>query len=95
MDRIGERLAGAVTGSDDLTKAMESLWKAFDDNPAFINIGSWMILDGHNMSEVMSKHPAARDLINQASQRGMNDPQTFDQRIYQSAAEALSLWAGH
>ena len=122
MDRIGERLAGAVTGSDDLTKAMESLWKAFDDNPAFINIGSWMILDGHNMSEVMSKHPAARDLISQASQRGMNDPQTFagvtlliglagafyeaavnralgrhddDQRIYQSAAEALSLWAGH
>lgn len=28
MDRIGERLARAVTGSDDITKAMHALWQA-------------------------------------------------------------------
>ena len=43
MDRIGERLAEAVTGSDDLFEAMHALWQAFDDNPAFVTIGSWMI----------------------------------------------------
>jgi AcrR family transcriptional regulator len=117
MDSIGERLARAVTSSCDLTEAMHALWNEFQDNPAFINIGSWMILEGHNMSDVMSKHPAARDLMAQAARRGMKDPQTFagvvllvglagafygtavnralnreddDQRIYQSAAEALA-----
>ncbi len=120
LDRIGERLAGAVTGSENLADAMHALWNEFNANPAFINIGSWMILDGHNMSEVMSKHPAARDLIGHAMARDMEDPQTYagvvllvglagafygtavnralrrpddDQRIYRSAAEALSLWA--
>lgn len=120
MDRIGERLAAAVTGSEDLIEAMQALWKAFDENPAFVNIGSWMILDGQNVSEIMSKHPAARDLIAQATKRGIDDPQTFagvvlmtglggafygtavnralgraddDQRIYQSAAEAIAVWA--
>lgn len=77
MDRIGERLAAAVTGSDDLVDAMQALWQAFDDNPAFVTIGSWMILEGLNVSKVMSKHPAARDLIRQATDRGIDDPQTF------------------
>jgi AcrR family transcriptional regulator len=120
MDRLGERLALAVTGSDDLTAAMHSLWQAFEANPAFINIGSWMILDGQNMSEVMTKHPAARDLVAWATADGVEDPQTFagvvllvglagafygtainrafgrpddDQRLFQSAADAVSVWA--
>lgn len=77
MDRIGERLAQAVTGSEDLSEAMQALWKAFADNPAFVTIGSWMILDGQNVSEIMSKHPAARDLIAQATSQNIDDPQTF------------------
>lgn len=77
MDRIGERLARAVTSSDDLTVAMESLLEGFEVNPAFVNIGSWMILRGENVSEVMSKHPAARDLIAQATSQGVRDPETF------------------
>lgn len=120
MDRIGERLAAAVTGPEDLTAAMHALWGAFEANPAFVNIGSWMILDGQNVSEVMSKHPAARDLIVHATNQGVKDPKSFagvvllvglagafygtavnralqrpdnDQRIYQSAAEAIARWS--
>lgn len=120
MDRIGERLARAVTGSRDLVDGLHDLWKAFEDNPAFVNIGSWMILDGQDVSQVMSRHPAARDLIAQATSREFDDPQTFagvvllvglagafygtsvnralqrpenDQRIYESAAQAISAWA--
>jgi hypothetical protein len=77
MDRIGERLAQAVTGHEDLTAAMHSLWEAFEANPAFVSIGSWMILDGQNVSKVMSKHPAARDLVVQATKQGVVDPETF------------------
>ena len=120
MERIGERLAQAVTGTEDLNEAMQALWQAFDDNPAFVTIGSWMILDGQNVSEIMSKHPAARDLIRQATTKNLDDPQTFagvvlliglagafygpsvnralqrsdkDQRIFQSAAEAVATWS--
>jgi hypothetical protein len=79
-----------------------------------------MILDGQNVSEIMSKHPAARDLIRQATTKNLDDPQTFagvvlliglagafygpsvnralqrsdkDQRIFQSAAEAVATWS--
>ena len=76
MDRIGERLASAVTSSDDLPAAMGFLWDAFEANPAFVNIGSWMILRGENVSLVMSEHPAARDLIEQATLQGVDDPET-------------------
>jgi AcrR family transcriptional regulator len=120
MDRLGERLALAVIGSDDLSAAIHSFWQAFEANPAFVNIGSWMILDGQNMSEVMSKHPAIRDLVAQATADGVEDPQTFagvvilvglagafygtsvnrglgrpddDQRLLQSAADAVAVWA--
>jgi hypothetical protein len=68
----------------------------------------------------MSKHPAARNLVAQATRQGMEDPETFagvvpmvglagafygtavnralqrpdnDQRIFHSAAEAITQWA--
>lgn len=77
LDRMGERLAVAATSSDDPTEAMLELWTAFNDNPAFVRIGASAILDGQNVSAIMSKHPAARDLVAAAQARGIQDPQTF------------------
>ncbi len=77
MDRLGERIAGSFTGSDDIHEAMKLFWVGLEANPAFVNIGSWMILDGQNVSEVMTKHPAALDLVALAEARGAEDPHTF------------------
>ena len=40
LDRIGERLAAAATSTANPTEAMLELWTTFNDNPAFVRIGT-------------------------------------------------------
>jgi len=76
MDRMAERLAAAVTGSDDTTSATTALWQALEDNPAFARLVTWMVMNGQDVSMVMSKHPVVRDVARTAAERGIADPAT-------------------
>ena len=74
LDRLAERLSDAVTDSDDTSQAISGLWDALADNPAFPRIVTWAILDGQNVSDIMTKHPVARDVIKTATDSGATNP---------------------
>jgi AcrR family transcriptional regulator len=76
MDRMAERIAAAAVG-DDPIMAVNALWKAADDNPAFPRLVTSMILSGQDVTEVMSKHPLMRDIARSAAELGMDDPKTI------------------
>ena len=76
LDRMAQRLADAATGATDPGAAIEALWTALDANPAFPRLVTWTIMNGINVSELMSKHPVLRDVAAAAASRGHEDPQT-------------------
>ena len=76
LDRIAERLADAATGATNPGEAIEARWIALDANPAFPRLVTWTIMNGINVSELMSKHPVVRDVAAAAASRGHEDPRT-------------------
>jgi hypothetical protein len=70
---MAERLSAAATGGD-IEQSIASLWQSLDDNPAFARIVTWAILDGQNVSSIMTKHPVARDVTIVAAQGGAANP---------------------
>ncbi len=74
MERMAERLAAASTRDDDPSIAMAALWQVLEENPAFPRLVTWLIMGGRTASEVMSKHPLARDVARRAAEQGMADP---------------------
>ncbi len=76
MDRMAERIAAVAVGDDPIT-VVSALWKALDDNPAFVRLVTSLILSGQDVSEVMSKHPLMRDIAKSAAELGMDDPKTI------------------
>lgn len=77
LDRMAERLGAAVTAGDDPAQAIDSLWRAIDANPAFPRLVTWAIMDGQNVSTIMSKHPVVRDVAVTAAAKGLEDPETI------------------
>ena len=76
LDRMAERIAAAVAEGDDPAEAIAALWSALDADPAFPRLVTWAIMNGHNVSEITSKHPLLRDVAMTAAARGIEDPQT-------------------
>ncbi len=76
LDRMAERLADAATGAIDPGAAIDALWNSLDANPAFPRLVTWTIMNGINVSDLMSKHPVLRDVATAAASRGHEDPQT-------------------
>jgi|LGVC01.1.fsa_nt_gb AcrR family transcriptional regulator len=76
LDRMAERLADAATGATNPDEAIDALWTALNANPAFPRLVTWTIMNGINVSELMSKHPVVRDVAAAAANRGHQDPQT-------------------
>jgi len=74
LDRMAERLSAAATSGGDTNQAIASLWQSLNDNPAFARIVTWAILDGQNISSIMTKHPVARDVTTVAAQDGAANP---------------------
>jgi len=74
LDRMAERLSAAATSGGDTNQAIASLWQSLNDNPAFARIVTWAILDGQNVSSIMTKHPVARDVATVAAQDGAANP---------------------
>ncbi len=76
LDRMGEQIAAAATESDQTEEAFEALLEVMLSRPAFVRIGTSLLLEGRNVSHVMSKHPAALAIAAQARERGDPDPET-------------------
>jgi AcrR family transcriptional regulator len=76
LDRMAERLADAATGATNPGAAIDALWSALDADPAFPRLVTWTIMNGINISELMSKHPVVRDVATAAANRRHQDPQT-------------------
>jgi hypothetical protein len=103
---MAERLAEAATGAVNPGAAIDALWNALDSNPAFPRLVTWTIMNGINVSDLMSKHAVVRDVAAAAANRGHEDPQTAavygptinramqrdadDQRLYDSAKDMLA-----
>ena len=76
MDRMADRIVAAATGDTPIT-AVTALWRALDDYPAFPRMLTSLILEGRNVSEVMSRHPLMRDIARSAAEQGVGDPATL------------------
>ena len=76
LDRMAERISAAVSSTEGPEAAMEALWSALDANPAWPRLVTSAILNGQNLSEIMSKHPLMRDVAISAADAGVEDPQT-------------------
>ena len=75
MDRMADRIVAAATGDTPIT-AVTALWRALDDYPAFPRMLTSLVLEGRNVSEVMSRHPLMRDIARSAAEQGIGDPAT-------------------
>ncbi len=75
MDRMADRIVAAATGDTPIT-AVTALWRALDDYPAFPRMLTSLVLEGRNVSEVMSRHPLMRDIARSAAEQGVRDPAT-------------------
>jgi AcrR family transcriptional regulator len=74
LERIGERIAEAAATEDDPARVLAALWQVLADNPAFPRLVTSLTLDGRTVSEVMSRHPLARDVADRAAERGLEQP---------------------
>jgi AcrR family transcriptional regulator len=75
MDRMADQIVAAATGDTPIT-AVSALWRALDDYPAFPRMLASLVLEGRNVSEVMSRHPLMRDIARSAAEQGVGDPAT-------------------
>jgi AcrR family transcriptional regulator len=75
MDRMADQIVAAVTGETPIT-AVSALWRALDDYPAFPRMLTSLVLEGRNVSAVMSRHPLMRDITRSAAKQGVGDPAT-------------------
>ena len=75
MDRMADRIVAAATGDTPMT-SVNALWRALDDHPAFPRMLTSLVLEGRNVSEVMSRHPLMRDIARAAGDQGLRDPAT-------------------
>jgi AcrR family transcriptional regulator len=75
MDRMADQIVAAATGDTPIT-AVTALWRALEDYPAFPRMLTSLVLEGRNVSEVMSRHPLMRDIARSAAEQGIGDPAT-------------------
>ena len=76
MDRMAERITAAADAETAVT-AVTTLWKVLDEYPAFPRLLTALVLEGRNVSDVMSRHPLARAIAQSAAKEGVRDPATI------------------
>lgn len=72
LDRMAERMAASGTSTDP-HDALISLLDTMGDNPAFPRLVTWLVLEGKDVSEVMSGHPLVQQVAGIARDRGAVD----------------------
>lgn len=74
LDRMARRMAASGTGTDDPRDALLALLDTMRTNAAFPRLVTGLVLEGRNVSDVMSGHPLIQQVAASARERGAVDP---------------------
>lgn len=74
LDRMAQRITSDAIGVGDGGDALEALLDAVHANAAFPRLLTWMVLEGQDVSAVMTAHPLAQSVSQAAADRGAKDP---------------------
>jgi AcrR family transcriptional regulator len=77
LDRMAKRItADATTNTDDPREALRALINSMRTNAAFPRLMTWLLLEGHDLSSVMSGFPLEKSVTAIAAERGVEDPES-------------------
>lgn len=76
LNRLAPRLTAIGVSSPEPADALAALLGAMRQHAAFPRLVTWLLLEGKNVSEVMSGHPLMRDVAVEAGRRNASDPTT-------------------
>jgi len=76
LDRMAERITSEAVSVTDPGEALLVLLDAMGANPAFPRVVTWMVLEGHDVSGVMSGHPLIASVAMIAADGGAEDPES-------------------
>jgi AcrR family transcriptional regulator len=76
LDRMASNITAAATApTDDPREALLALVGSLRANPAFPRLMTWMLLEGHDLSSIMSDFPLEQAVAKMATERGVKDPE--------------------
>lgn len=74
LDRMAERIAAVAISTEDPREALLALLDSMRADAAFPRLVTWLVLEGHDVSTVMSGHPLMQSVAAVAAARGAQDP---------------------
>ena len=74
LDRMATRVAASAVSSQDPREALHALLDTMQADAAFPRLVTWLLLEGHDVSNVMSGHPLIQSVSAAAAERGAEDP---------------------
>ena len=77
LDRMAKRITADAASTDDPRKALLALLDSMQANAAFPRLVTWLLLEGHDVSSVMSGHPLMQNVATVAAERSVKDPATL------------------
>jgi AcrR family transcriptional regulator len=77
LDRMAKRITADATSSEDPREALLGLLGSMRANAAFPRLLTWLVLEGHDVSSVMTGHPLMQSVFAVAAERGAEDPATL------------------
>jgi len=77
LDRMAKRIEVAAISTEDPREALLALLDTMRADAAFPRLVTWLVLEGHDVSSVMSGHPLIQDIAAVAAERGVEDPATL------------------
>jgi AcrR family transcriptional regulator len=80
LDRMAVDLSAAAEVQSP-PAALRQLWRRLDERPAFARIIVWYVLEGRDVSALMSNHPLIARVAARAAEDGIGDPATLGGRM--------------
>jgi AcrR family transcriptional regulator len=76
LDRMAKRITADATSTDDPREALFALLDSMRANAAFPRLMTWLVLEGHDLSTVMTGFPLEQSVTAIAAERGVEDPES-------------------
>jgi AcrR family transcriptional regulator len=83
LDRAASYITTGLDATDSPGDLTRQAWRRMAERPVFARLLTWMVLEGRDITEVMSGHPFLQTLGQQAASLGDADPR--------SAAAAIGI----
>jgi AcrR family transcriptional regulator len=74
LDRMAKRITADAIHTDDPREALLALLASMRANAAFPRMLTWLVLEGRDVSSMMSGHPLMQSVAAVAAERGADDP---------------------